>query len=155
MHLDISGIFQDSIRAIKFMTNHPDKFDKINISLSIGFIQLFACAAFEVINVQILFSRINVYFTIICHITVDLLAKMQKFYYETVKDNSNIPSNTIFLEENAFKIMRRSKDIGFTERPLFNQLSRVTYKLFTLVYASIAYYFLPYIYLIWQQWFVV
>ena len=155
MHLDVSGIFQDSIRAIKFMTNHPDKFDMINTCLMIGFIQLFACAAFQVINVQILFSRTTVYFTIVCHITVSLLVQMPKFYYGTVKDNPNIPSNSIFQEENAFKITRRSKDIEFGERPFFNQLSRLTYKTFTLVYASVAYYFLPYIYLIWQQFYVV
>lgn len=98
MHLDISNLFTDSLKSLKYAINHPDKFDHPHIAYMIAFSQLFASALFEYINIQILFSRVNVYFTLICHITVDLLAKMQQFYYKTVKDSPNIPSHTIFDE---------------------------------------------------------
>lgn len=77
MHLGISNLFTDSMTALKFISNHPDKFDYPALSYSIAFTELLASAVFEYINIWILYSRENVYFTIILYINVELLAKMQ------------------------------------------------------------------------------
>lgn len=155
MHLGISNLFTDSMTALKFISNHPDKFDWPLLSYSIAFTELLASAVFEYINIWILYSRENVYFTIILYINVELLAKMQQFYYHTVQDSPNYPPNSIFEQGNAFKIIRRSKEVPFSRRPLLNKVGWIAYKFFDLVYASSIFYFLPYIYLIIQHWFVI
>lgn len=148
MHLGISNLFNESTIALKFISNHPDKFDNGLLTYGIAFTQLLASVLFEFINISILYSRDSVYQTIILYINVELLTRFQQLYYNTVKDSPSYPSNSIFEKENSFKIVRRSKDIPFAKRPPLNKIALTTYRFFDLLYASLIFYFLPYIYLI-------
>jgi len=82
MHLCIYREFMKGMMIMKYVMNHPDVFHEAYIAYILGFIQLLFCFTFEFINMVILFSKGNVYLTIVSYLTVTLLVDLSSIYYQ-------------------------------------------------------------------------
>jgi len=76
MHLNIYHLYCNSMAIMKYVNNHPFKFDQDTIAYSLGFVMVIFSFVFEGINIVILFSRPIVYNTIGTYFTLKVLIKM-------------------------------------------------------------------------------
>jgi hypothetical protein len=85
MHLMIVQEFMDHLRLLKYLVYHPHQMQRPAIATFLLFIQLTVNFMFEFINIQILFSRATVFFTIGSYVTVDLLRSFNKFHFMAIE----------------------------------------------------------------------
>jgi len=98
--------------------------------------------------VCILFTRANVYFTIISYVTVTLIAELQTMYYSAIKNDKNNVLFDMFNEEHRPKIKHRRKDINyFKDRSCNNKFQRFAFKLLRGMFVAVAFYFVPFLFL--------
>mmetsp|Transcript_343 Transcript_343/g.627 ORF Transcript_343/g.627 Transcript_343/m.627 type:complete len:120 (+) Transcript_343:127-486(+) len=118
------------------------------MAIILAIIQMLSCFLFEIINIQILFSRSNVYFTISSYITVDLLRGFGRYYFNALeKDSSNLLVN-VMKPENQLEISVRGKNFETGEMHFIQRILRWLYKAIKIIYASIFFYFVPFIYVV-------
>ena len=70
MHLYVFHTFQNSFSIMKYVNNHSSRFDYQGTAFMIGAIQCINSFYYEAMNVLVLYTRLNVYFTTICYVTV-------------------------------------------------------------------------------------
>jgi len=152
MHLCIYREFMKGQSIMKYVMNHEENFHEAYIAFILGFIQLLFCFTFEFINMVILFSKPNVYLTIVSYLTVTLLVDISSIYYQkTVGCNKLDILKEVFDDENLLEITNKTKNVVFSERSLFSKFAKLTYKLFRAVYASLIFYFVPFLYIVFNQ----
>lgn len=89
MHLMIYPLFLNGMNIMKYVNNHPSRFDFQNTAFWLGAAQIIASYLFELMNALILFTRVNVYFTIVSYVTVDVIANFGTFYYNSIRSDRN------------------------------------------------------------------
>jgi len=137
---------------MKYVMNHEDVFHEAYIAYILGFIQLLFCFTFEFINMVILFSKGNVYLTIVSYLTVTLLVDLSSIYYQkTIGCDKLEILKEVFDEANQLEITRKTKNVSFSERTCFSKFGKVTYKICRAVYASLIFYFVPFLYIVFNQ----
>ena len=99
---------------MKYVNNHPFNFDMDKLAFTLGFLQMVFAFVFELCNIIILFSRINVFLTIASFVTLDVLFRLQTMYLNNsiMLDRQNCLKD-IMLDENAPKITMRDYKIRF------------------------------------------
>lgn len=152
MHLCIYREFMKGQSIMKYVMNHEDVFHEAYIAYILGFIQLLFCFTFEFINMVILFSKGNVYLTIVSYLTVTLLVDLSSIYYQkTIGCDKLEILKEVFDEANQLEITRKTKNVSFSERTCFSKFGKVTYKICRAVYASLIFYFVPFLYIVFNQ----
>jgi len=132
--------------------NHEKNFLEPGIVYTLGVCQLLFCFIFETINMIVLFSKTNVYLTLVSYLTVTLLKDLSSIYYDkTIGSESDNVLVGVFSEESCLEITNHTADIPYKDRSFFSKLTRATYKLFRSVYASIVFYFVPFLYIVFNQ----
>lgn len=107
---------------------------------------------YEIMNVMILFSRPNIYFTIISYITVTLLSDIGRVYYLSISNDRNNVLFDMFLEENRPRVRnRRSDPTLWARRSCQNKVQRLLFKMLRGIYVSACYYFVPFLFLYAHQ----
>ena len=76
MHLNIYHLYSNSMAIMKYVNNHPYKFDQETIAFILGFVMLVFSMIFESINIVMMFSRKDVYKTIGTYFTLKVLIKI-------------------------------------------------------------------------------
>jgi len=114
MHLFIFPKFTNALDIMKYVNNHPSRFDYPNTVFWLAFFQCMSNYVFEVMNSMILFSRVNVYFTIVSFVTVTLLADLGSMYYFSIHTDRNNVLFDVFLPQNKPKIVNRRSNMTFT-----------------------------------------
>jgi len=158
MHLLIFHEFAPAMRIMKYTIYHQQQMTQPQMAIFLAIVQMFSCFLFEVINVQILFSRSNVYFTISSYITVDLLRGFGKYYFNAIeRDSANLLAK-VMTKENALVVSVRGKHFKNNSKPLSIKFMMFWYKLIKIFYASLFFYFVPFLYVIMQGmnegWFI-
>jgi hypothetical protein len=115
MHLNIYPLYANSMGIMKYVNNHPKKFDQDAIAYGLGLTLLSFSFVFEACNVTVLFSRTSVYFTIGAYITLEVLIMLQVFYYKFViqGDHNQNKLKEVFNDENLPKITHWNRTIVF------------------------------------------
>lgn len=117
-----------------------------------GVTNVLFCFIFEFINMIILFSKTNVFATVGSYLTVTLLINLSKIYYsKTVKQDPTNLVNGVFEYDNAPEVFNRTKDQKFWERSTLSKITKVLYKGTRAVYASLIFYFVPFLYIVVNQ----
>lgn len=100
----------------------------------------------------ILFSKTNVFFTVGSYLTVALLISISKIYYsKTIGADSACVLNNIMEKDCALYVEHKSSSIKFADRAFLNKIQRVVYKGLRAIYASLIFYFVPFLYIIFNQ----
>lgn len=116
MHVAIFPLFMNGMSIMKFVNNHPSRFDFQNTAFWLGAAQIIASYAFEIMNALILFTRDNVYFTIINAVTVDVIANFGMFYYQSIKHDHNNVLFDVFLNDHKPRVINHRRDMKFSDR---------------------------------------
>jgi hypothetical protein len=152
MHLSIYREFQQGQLVIKYVMNHEKMFYQPYVPLIMGLVQVLFCFIFEFINMVILFSKTNVFGTVGSYLTVGLLINLSKIYYsKTVKQDPTNLVNGVFEYENAPLVFNKTKDMKYWERSALSKIGKVLYKGTRAVYASLIFYFVPFLYIVVNQ----
>jgi len=150
MHLLIFQEFTPALKIMKYTIYHPHNMAQPGMAIFLSIMQMVGCFLFELINIQILFSRANVYFTISSYITVDLLKGFGKFYFNAIeKDNTNLLVR-VMLPENSLEVSVRGKHFREQPMPTKQRILRICYNGIKQVYASVFFYFVPFLYIVLQ-----
>ena len=137
---------------MKYVNNHPNRFDFKNTAYMLGFVQSTFSIIFFVFNSIILFTRANVYFTMISYVTVSIIVDMASFYYQVLSDDRGNALKEVFLEEHAPRVKNYNKENPFYKRPgCSNKCLRVLFKTSRLVFVGLIYYFVPFAYILVHQ----
>ena len=137
---------------MKFVTNHEEKFHQPYIPFTIGLMQVMFCFIFEFINMTILFSKANVYFTVGSYLTVSLLISLSDIYYsKTIGSDPTCVFNKVLDANHCLIVTNKSSSFKFGERSCSNKIQRVVYKCLRAIYASLIFYFVPFLYVIFNQ----
>jgi len=114
LHVNIFPEFASGMSIMKYVNNHPFNFDMDKLAFTLGFLQMVFAFVFELCNIIILFSRINVFLTIASFVTLDVLFRLQTMYLNNsiMLDRQNCLKD-IMLDENAPKITMRDYKIRF------------------------------------------
>jgi hypothetical protein len=100
----------------------------------------------------ILFSKPNVFFTVGSYLTVALLINLSAIYYsKTIGADASCVLNQIMGAECALSITTKSSHLKFADRSCSNKVQRVVYKGLRAIYASLIFYFVPFLYIIFNQ----
>ena len=102
-----------------------------------------------------MFTRANVYFTMLSYVTVDIIVNISDMYLAQLIDDQTNQLNEMYDEANAPKIKNRYKDINFWERSCINKIQRMIFKLLRCVYISAGYYFTPFLFLYMNMVFLI
>jgi hypothetical protein len=130
--------------------NHEDSFYQPVIGFMLGVFQLCFCFTFETINMIILFSKSNVYLTIVSYLTVNLLVELNRIYYQkTIGSDATNMLREVFSDENRLPILKKTQTLDMDDRTCLGKVMRFTYKLFRCLYASIIFYFVPFLYILY------
>ena len=100
MHINIYPDFSNSMLIMKYVNNHPSRFDHQNIAFSLGMFQMLSSFIYEILNAIVLYTQSNVYFALIYFITVYVLSKLGTRYYNSISVDTNNILFDMFLEEN-------------------------------------------------------
>jgi hypothetical protein len=79
--------FMPALRLLKYINYHYDDLYQPYLVIAIVFLQIIICFIYEFINIQILFSRSNVLFTIGSYITVDLIKGFNKYHFNAIESD--------------------------------------------------------------------
>ena len=116
-----------------------------------GLIHLTFCFTFEFINMVILFSKPNVYLTIVSYITVNLLVDLSKIYYDkTVDSDQDDVVKNVFDEKNLLKNDSKNERKKYEKRGWFTKSTWYLYTFLRAMYASIVFYFVPFLYIVFN-----
>jgi len=72
------------MNIMKYVNNHPHKFDEDSLAFLLGSIFAIYAFVFEISNLIVLFSRVSVYFAIGAYLTLEVLILLQSFYYNFI-----------------------------------------------------------------------
>jgi hypothetical protein len=75
-------------------------------------------------------------------IALHVVAEVTEFYYEALASNNSMIHE---LPRYYPHKQTRGKDIKFSERSCFHKLARIIYRLFRMLYASVLFYFVPFL----------
>ena len=104
----------------------------------------------------ILFSKPNVYLTIVSYITVNLLVDLSSIYYKkTVDSDQDDVAKNVFYEYDLLKYDSKDERNKYEDRSWFTTSSWLLYKFLRAMYASIVFYFVPFLYVVFNQKFQV
>lgn len=152
MHLCIYREFMKGQFIMKYVMNHETVFYQAYIPYALGLIQLLFCFTFEFINMVILFSKGNVYLTIVSYLTVTLLVDLSSIYYQkTIGCDKLEILKEVFNDENHLEITNKNKNVVFSDRSGFSKFAKVVYKICRAIYASLIFYFVPFLYIVFNQ----
>jgi len=116
----------------------------------IAFIEVLICFVFEVVNIQVLFSRVNVYFTIGVYIAAELLKGFNGFYFQAMERNKTNLLLKVMDPENALQMEVKKKTADWTKLSMVQKFGSIFFELVQLVYASFFFYFVPFLYIVLQ-----
>ena len=83
MHLHICPRFENSMNMMKYVSNHPGKFDMPWLAFMIGFTQFCYCPIMVAINSVGFMHRENVHFAVLAHFSAAILVDLPRIYFNT------------------------------------------------------------------------
>ena len=166
--------FDQSIRLMKYVVNHPWKFRSYHLAFITGFLQFTICIIIEVSNVWVLMGNSDNHFDIVANFVVILVvAQFDDYFYKMrAKDEiTNMVENskTAFrwetttsfdaiakIKENELEpenvLLTKEKNlrpkyirISFSQRTCMNKLYYLMFRSIQLIYTSFYYYFFPWV----------
>lgn len=156
MHLNIFPNFANSMNIMKYVNNHPSRFDYQGLAFALGAFQCVSSFVYEVLNAVVLFTQISVYFALIYYITVYVISQLGAVYLQAVSNDHNNILFDMFLAENRPRVVKHRRDkYSWKRRSCCNKLQRLTFKFLRVVYISIFYYFVPFSFLSMHQGFFI
>ena len=151
-HLTTIPMFKNGMMIMKYVNNHPTRFDFQATAFNMGLIQMIFAVLFTFYNSIVLYTREDVRLTLCSYVTVVVLCEMPNYYYLAVSDDKNNALLELFQDENAPRVKNFNKDNPFEHRPgCLNKTQRVLFKTSRLLYVTSIYYFVPFLYLIIHQ----
>ena len=147
MHLSILPWFESGLSIMKYVSNHPTKFDNQWACFFIGFVQCCYAFIFSVFNSIMLYDRDTVYFVLISYMTITILVTAPELYYKALVRDSTNAQFEVFEQDQLPRVKWFNKDHTFGERTCSSKIQRLVFKTFRLVYVSCVYYFCPLLYL--------
>ena len=84
VHFNIHPFFVNSMNIMKYVNNHPHKFDNDNIAFLLGLIFTLYAFVFEAANLLVLFSRSTVYFAIGAYLTLEVIVLLLTWYFNNI-----------------------------------------------------------------------
>ena len=151
MHLTILPNFRNGMAIMKYVNNHESRFDFPRFAYLLGLTQTLFAYVFTAYNVLILFTRVNVYFTMVSYVTVSILVDMASFYYKALSDDYNNQLFEMFNEEHIPRVKNFNRDTSFWARPCCNKIERVIFKLLRLIYVGCIFYFVPFLWMLLHE----
>lgn len=152
MHLYIFHEFKQSFNIMKYVNNHPSRFDYQPTAFSIGAIHCVNSFYYSAMNVLILYTRINVYFTTICYVTVYCIQSLGITYLKALRTDKNNVTLDVFLPENRPRVVNHRSDVGsWQNRSKGNKCQRLLYKALRGFYVACIFYFFPFFFLYMHQ----
>ena len=132
---------------MKFVSNHPKKFDFPLVVYFLGCGQVTCAIMSEFVNIIVLINREEVYYCISVFVALTALIDLQWMFFDTMTglDQQNVLFE-VFEDDNQPKIENRNKDIKFSERPLKWKIARIIYKFFRGFYVTFIFYWTPFIF---------
>jgi len=152
VHLNISPVIQQGLDIIRYVNNHPEKFDQPWICYFLGLTILSFSFLFEYLNILNLYSKSSVYYTLGSYFSMSIIVYLQKMYYNTkIASDHTMKLKDVFNDENLPKITwKSSKEGSWASRSFFNKVGRFIFKLIKGFYVSYIFYFLPFTFLLVQ-----
>lgn len=161
MHLSIFKEFDRGRIILKYILNSPEKFHRVWIPFLLGLCHVLFCFVHEFINMIILFNTTSVKDATAAYLTVGLVTQMNQLFYNTTVDNDteNVV-NRVFDIKFAPVIKQKAKKDKFTQVSaeetlgLFYKyskrckLARLIYAIIRGAYASLSFYFVPFLYIV-------
>ena len=151
MHLTILPSFRNGMAIMKYVNNHESRFDFPKSAYLMGLTQTLFAFVFTGYNTLILFTRVNVYFSMISYVTVSILVDMSGFYYQALSDDQNNKLFEMFAEDNMPRIKNFNRDMSFSDRTCCNKICRFLFKLIRVIYVGWIFYFVPFLFMLLHQ----
>lgn len=82
MHVHICPWFENALTIMKYVSNHPDKFDMPWLAFIIGLMQFCLCPIMVAINSIGFMHRESVHFVIFTYFTCALLVDLPRTYFD-------------------------------------------------------------------------
>jgi len=116
----------------------------------IASIEVLICFMFEVANIQVLFSRANVFLTIGVYIAAELLKGFNGFYFQAMERNKTNLLLKVMDPENALQMEVKKKTADWSKLSMVQKFASIFFELVQLIYASFFFYFVPFLYIVVQ-----
>uniref|UniRef100_A0A7S3CM27 Uncharacterized protein n=1 Tax=Strombidium rassoulzadegani TaxID=1082188 RepID=A0A7S3CM27_9SPIT len=116
----------------------------------IASIEVLICFMFEVANIQVLFSRANVFLTIGVYIAAELLKGFNGFYFQAMERNKTNLLLKVMDPENALQMEVKKKTADWSKLSMVQKFASIFFELVQLIYASFFFYFVPFLYIVLQ-----
>lgn len=151
MHLAIYPLFMNGMNIMKYVNNHPSRFDFQNTAFWLGAGQIIASYLFEVMNALILFTRVNVYFTVVSYVTVDVIANFGTFYYNSIRSDHNNVLFDVFQDHRKPRVVNHRRNMKWSEASCNLRFQRLVFKILRGIFIASCYYFIPFLFLYYHQ----
>ena len=147
MHFAIYPGFINSMNIMKYVNNHPCRFDFQNTAFWLGATQFLSCLWFTIMNSLILWTRINVYFTIVSYVTIKMISEIGKFYYNCIKGDKNNVLLGVFQEQHRPRIVNYRRDMNGKKKSCNMRFQRLVFKMSRGIFVTCLFYFVPVFYI--------
>lgn len=146
LHIMLFPEVRKGMIIMKYVNNHPDKFRTSYIPFILGFLQYFSSIFAEFLNIYMLTYQSKIEFCIIHFVALEVVVELPKIFFESQHYDNYLYN--VFKAELA--VENKTKNIKFSERTFFHKCARVAYKIMRCFYASVIFYYIPFIVLFLQ-----
>ena len=139
MHLQLLDEVHDGLVMLKYLGCHPEEFSNRTMPFLCAFMKSSGALLAEGINMLMLATRKDVPMCITFFVAFHVLADIDKIYLESV-------SNLRLLEaiEHPIPWKTKMRDINFEEVSLSMKLVLLVYYVWSFLYYTVYYYFMPF-----------
>jgi hypothetical protein len=137
--------FLFALRELKYMIYHPQNFTMPLTAGLLCIIQIVFLVIFELLNIQILFSRGDVFTIFQCYITCVVLRHFTQFHFKAVENDRMNVLKKVLDAENGLVVSVYGKDVLGEDGNLFQRIMRIIYRTTKVLYGTVFFYFLPFI----------
>lgn len=146
LHIMLYPEVRKGMIIMKYVNNHPHKFRTSFIPFMLGFLQYFSSIFAEFLNIYMLTFQSEIEYCIIHFVALEVVVELPKIFFEA-QHYDNYLYNVFHAE---LAVENKTSQIKFSERTLFHKFGRIGYRLMRCLYASVIFYFIPFMVLILQ-----
>ena len=152
MHLNVEGDMRQGLVMMKFVTNHAEDFVNPYYAFIVALMQSIGGISSEIFCIIFLCSLSDPINVLIRFIAFASIGKIDNFYAAALPSEHKLkrPSAELKIRNHRFKT-EQEEDSEKKERTCASVTARVIYKGIRIIYASLIFYFLPYMAIFYPQ----
>ena len=146
MHLQVEGDMRQGLQMMKYVTNHEKDFSNPTYAFGVALMQSLGGISSEIFCVIFLCSLNDPITILIRFIAFASIGKIDNFYAAALPSEHKLkrPPAELYIKNHRFENEDKKQSCA-------NWTTRLIYKTIRIIYASLIFYFLPYMALFYPQ----